>query len=227
MSRQTIAVITPAHPNRVTNGKLDRAMRSVYAQTLLPDATHVAIDVDAEGAAPTRHRALMSARTDWVAFLDSDDEFMPKHLFWLLRHAQDTGADFVYSWFKLRQEFADGTSKVWETDPIFPPGHYLNDFDGSSEETVIETTITTLVRTELAQSVGFAALPGRVEAGHNTGEDRSFTLGCWRAGAEISHLRRRSWYWSHWQQPDGRRGNTSGFPWAGDGGHAKPADARA
>ncbi len=145
----------------------------------------------------------MQVRTEWTAFCDSDDLFLPKHLQWLMHHAQETGADFVYSWFKIM--YADGT--ILEDDPIFPVGHYLNEFDPDNP---IETTVTTLVRTELAQSVGFTPMPGRIEAGHNSGEDRSFTLGCLAAGAKIVHLRRKSWLWRHHGQ------NTSGLPTKGD-----------
>lgn len=215
MARPTISVITPAHPNRARNGKLARALGSVAEQTLQPDAIHVAMDLDGVGAPATRDRALRSARTEWVAFLDSDDVFLPRHLELLMAHAQKTGADFVYSWFKILQEFPDGTSRVLEEDPIFPLGHYLNQFDPSDP---IETTITTLVRTELAQQVGFQALDrGEV----NTGEDRRFTLECLAAGANIQHLVRKTWLWSHHflgRNPDGsmRPGNTSGMPTKGD-----------
>ncbi len=213
MPRPTISVITPAHPARARNGLLGQAMGSVYQQELLPDAIHVAIDVDGEGAAATRDRALRSARTDWVAFLDSDDMFMPKHLLWLMRHAQTTGADFVYSWFRVMLQRADGSQQLLEDDPVFPMEHYLNPFD---PENPIETTITTLVRTELAQAVGFAAIPERVAAGANSGEDRSFTLGCVAAGGVVSHLVRRSWIWRHWAKIDGTPGNTGGLPTRGD-----------
>ncbi len=210
MTRQTISVITPAHPARVINGKLARAAQSVYSQTLLPDAHIVTIDNDREGAAATRHRALMQARTDWVAFLDSDDILMPKHLQWLLRHARETDADFCYAWFKILQEFANGTTRILEEDTVFPITHYLNEFDPADP---IETTITTLVRTELAQSVGFKPL-NRGE--FNSGEDYSFLLGCVAAGAKVTHLRRKSWFWSHAQLPDGTPANTSGLPTKGD-----------
>ncbi len=210
MARPTISVIIPAHPARARNGMLDRALASVHAQTLLPDAVHVAMDLDRQGAAATRQRALMAATTEFVAFLDSDDVFFPKHLEWLLRHQQETGADFCYSWFKVMQQFADGRTNILEDDPVFPVGHYLNPFDPDDP---IETTITTLVRTELAQKVGFREL-NRGEA--NSGEDRYFTLGCLAAGAKISHLVRKSWGWSHWQLPNATPGNTSGRPTKGD-----------
>lgn len=214
VARPTISVITPAHPARIANGKLARAMGSVMTQTLQPDAIHVAIDTEREGAPATRQRALMAADTDWVAFLDSDDVFMPRHLELLMAHAQKTSADFVYSWFKILQEFGDGTSRVLEEDPIFPLGHYLNQFNPDDP---IETTITVLVRTELAQQVGMVALD-RGEA--NTGEDRRFTLECLKRGANIQHLVRKTWLWSHHYLPGpeltGRPGNTSGMPTKGD-----------
>lgn len=204
MTRPTITVVIPAHPARMRNGKLQRALQSVYDQTRPADAVSLAIDVDGEGAAPTRHRALMAARTDWVAFLDSDDLFLPKHLEWLIGHAVEAEADFVYSWFKVLQEYPGQEPVVLEDDPIFPVTHYLNPWDPANP---IETTITTLVRIELAQSVGFKPLDrGQV----NSGEDAYFTLGCAAAGAKISHLRRKSWLWSH------SDGNTSGLPGRGD-----------
>lgn len=206
----TVSVIIPAHPARLVNGMLQRAVGSVWAQTRPPEALHVAVDTAGEGAPATRQRALMAATTDFVAFLDSDDLFLPKHLEWLLKHQASTGADFVYAWFKVLQQFADGRTNILEDDPVFPPGHYLNDFDPADP---IETTITVLVRTELAKQVGFKELDrGQV----NTGEDRYFTLGCLDAGAKISHLRRKSWLWAHWQLPDGTPGNTSGKPTKGD-----------
>lgn len=210
MARPTITVVIPAHPARARNGMLTQAVESVHSQTLLPDAIVVALDIDRQGAAATRQRALMQADTDFVAFLDSDDLFLPKHLEWLMRHQQETDADLVYSWFKVLQQFANGTTNILEDDPVFPVGHYLNAWD---PENPIETTITTLVRTGLAQKVGFQELD-RGEA--NSGEDRYFTLGCMRAGAKISHLVRKSWLWRHWQLPGGVPGNTSGRASKGD-----------
>lgn len=209
----TVSVIIPAHPARIRNGLLNEALQSVWAQTRPPDAVHVAVDTEGLGAAATRARALAAASTDFVAFLDSDDLFLPKHLEWLLKFQAETGADFCYSWFKVLQQFADGQRRILEDDPIFPPGHYLNEFDPQDP---IETTITTLVRTDLAQAVSFKELD-RGEA--NSGEDRYFTLACLEAGATIRHLRRKSWLWRHWQIAPGgdvQPGNTSGKPTKGD-----------
>lgn len=206
----TVSVIVAAHPARARNGMLQAAITSVLEQTRLPDAIHVAMDNDRHGAAATRNRALQAASTDFVAILDSDDLFLPKHLEWLMRHQEETGADFCYAWFKVLQRFADGTTNILEEDPVFPVTHYLNDFDPANP---IETTITVLVRTDLAQQVGYKELD-RGQA--NTGEDRYFTLACLEVGAKISHLRRKSWLWTHHQLPDGTPANTSGFATRGD-----------
>lgn len=224
----TVSVIIPAHPARCRNGMLNEATASVWAQTRPPDALHVVIDHAGLGAPATRQRALDHVSTDWVAFLDSDDLLLPKHLEWLLRHAEETGADYVYAWFKILQQFPSGRQNIiqWDAergDGVFPPGHYLNDFDPADP---VETTITVLVRTELAKQVGFRALD-RGQA--NTGEDRFFTLGCLAAGARISHLRRFSWLWRHHWFGQDRPGNTSGHVTKGDavvGGLIRPSGSR-
>lgn len=209
--KPTIAVCIAAHPARARNGMLDEALRSIWAQTLLPDAVHVAMDTTQAGAPATRQRALDAASTDWVAFLDSDDLFLPQHLDHMLAHAEETGADLVYSWFRLMQQLADGRRiDHGDRDPVFPPGHYLNPFDPAEP---IETTITVLVRRGLAQHVGMRKLDrGEV----NSGEDRAFTLDVLAAGGRIEHLVERTWIWRHHQRPDGQPGNASGFPGKGD-----------
>lgn len=211
----TVSVVIPAHTARLHNGMLAEAVSSIWGQTRPPDALHVAIDNTGQGACATRQTALDAVSTEWVAFLDSDDMFLPRHLEWCLAHAEATGADFVYPWFKILQQHADGRRNIieWNAqtgDGVFPPGHYQNDFDPDDP---VETTMTVLVRTELAKKVGLRTLDrGQV----NTGEDRAFTLDCLHAGAKIVHLRRFSWLWRHhWLAPD-RPGNTSGHATKGD-----------
>jgi hypothetical protein len=137
-----------------------------------------------------------------------------------MRHALETGADYVYSWFEIIQLRADGVTNTIAWDPVsgdgvFPPGHYLNPFDPADP---IETTMTVMLRTELAQEVGIfpAVAPGGTNPGANSGEDRRLTLECVRRGAKISHLVRRTWYWLHHEVRPGTLGNTSGLPTKGD-----------
>lgn len=186
-----ITVVTPSIPSR--HLMLAQATRSVMAQTMPAAAISVAIDVNREGAPATRQRALNAVDTDWVAFLDDDDWFNPDHLELLYKHAMDTGADFVYSWFNV----------VGGVDP-FPSTHFTEPFDPQNP---IETTVTTLVRTGLAKEAGFKALDrGQI----NTGEDRYFTLKCMDLGANIQHLVAKTWNWRH------HGGNTSGLSTKGD-----------
>lgn len=215
MARPTISVVTPVHPGRIRNGLFAECLQSIHQQTLLPDAHCVAFDLDGEGAAATRQKALMQARTDWVAFCDSDDLFMPKHLERMLRYTLEHELDFCYSWFKVLQDFGGGQRRVLEDDPVFPMTHYLNPWD---PENPIETTVTVFVRTELAQQVGFHAIPERLALPHerrNSGEDRAFTSGCQAAGAKIGHLVRKTWLWRHTSY-NGVAQNTSGLPTKGD-----------
>ena len=186
-----ITVITPTIPSRAL--MLARAVRSVSVQTLPAAAHSIAVDINREGAPATRQRALDAVLTEWTAPLDDDDYFKPEHLLRLYQHAMETDADFVYSWF----EVAGGI------DP-FPPTHFTNPFNPDDP---IETTVTVLVKTDLAKTVGYKALD-REQI--NTGEDRYFTLGCLKAGAKISHLVEKTWVWNH------HGGNTSGLPTKGD-----------
>jgi hypothetical protein len=179
---------------------VDRAWRSVWAQTLQPVEVHVAVDTRREGAWATRDRALRAVRAPWVAFLDSDDEWMPHHLATLAAGAE-TGADYVYSYYQVRGP--DGSDQA--ADPL---GHFGTIFDPADP---IQTTITTLVRTDLAQTVGFHPPPvDALVGGQRYGEDYAFTLGCVAAGATILHIPQRTWWWHH----HGR--NTSGLPYQGD-----------
>lgn len=188
-----ITVVIPTIPPR--SGLLQRAVASVLSQTHPAAGLAIAIDHAKQGAPGTRQRALDMVSTHWVAFLDDDDEFMPTHLetLWDAAHAYDS--DYVYSWFETVP--AGG-------DP-FPLGHYPKPWSNAEPR---QTTITTLVRTELARQVGFAKFEetGELVDGQRWGEDWSFTLGCLEAGAKIHHVVAKTWYWHH------DSANTSGRP---------------
>lgn len=185
-----VSVVTPFHEQRRANGMLERAADSVRAQTV-PVHHILAEDIHRMGAAITRAHGLALVDTEWVAFLDSDDEMDPDHIEHLIACANETGADYVYPWFRV----------VGGTDPF--PMFFGKPFDPSAPNS---TTITILVRTELAKEVGFARNPN-VQV---SGEDFQFTLGCIAAGAKIVHLPRRSWTWFHGSH------NSSGLPDRGD-----------
>lgn len=207
----TLAVVIPTHPARMENGMFRRAVESVSRQTFLPHMLHAAIDEDGHGAAATRQEALELVGEDWVAFLDSDDEMMPCHLEVLARAAVEQDADYVYSWFRIKDQ-------AGRERPLLDPfsGVFGRPFD---PEHPVQTTVTVLVRTELAKAVGFLEfepeMPGDkrmvpTPTGHVAGEDWRFTLGCIAAGAKIVHVPEITWWWHHHGM------NSSGQPGQGD-----------
>jgi glycosyltransferase involved in cell wall biosynthesis len=185
---EVVAVI-PSIPVRTQ--LLDRAVTSVRNQQRAVDRLVVAVDHNREGAARTRLRGLLGASgSDWVAFLDDDDEWLPSHVEVLLAAADETGADYVYSWF----ETVPGGR-----DP-FPPFFFTDPWDDARPR---HTTMTVMVRTELALRVGFTPPTDGATCGN---EDWRFTLGCMAQGAKIHHVPQRTWLWHH------DSGNTSGLP---------------
>lgn len=191
-----VTVAIPSIPARTQS--LGKAIGSAMTQSRPIAGLSVAIDLDRQGAAATRQRALDGVTTDWVAFLDDDDWFYPDHLATLATYAQLDQADYAYSYYMVHDAFGAARPDI---DPL---GHLGREFD---HEHPHQTTITTLVRTELAQSVGFRTPPaGALIDGQTYGEDFQFTVECVKAGAKVIHVPQRTWAWSH----HGR--NTSGQP---------------
>jgi glycosyltransferase involved in cell wall biosynthesis len=191
-----ITVVIPSIPPRSTY--LKRAVESVLSQTQPAAGISLAIDLGREGAAVTRQRGLEGVKTEWTAFLDDDDWFYPEHLETLFRGAAEYGADYVFSYYMVH----DFTGRP--RPDIDPLENFGKVFDSADPH---QTTITTLVRTELAQEVGFHNPPeGEMINHQKLGEDFQFTTGCIAAGGKIVHIPERSWAWSH------HGSNTSGVP---------------
>lgn len=191
-----VTFVMPTHPARLSNGMTKRAIGSILMQSLPPVGLIVEVDKHREGAAVTRNRGLQKVTSEWTAFLDSDDQLKKNHLETLVHGAQATGADYLFTWY----------------DPIGfrydPLPHFGKVFD---PENPTQTTITTLVRTELAQEVGFRDVePGKLVDGQRYGEDYQFTVECIAKGAKIVHIPQRTWLWN------AHGLNTSGLPTQGD-----------
>lgn len=189
--RPGITVAIASHPARVRGGLLARALMSVIAQTHVPEAIVVVNDSERRGAGWTRQTLLRNVDTEWIAWLDSDDTWEPEHLSKLLHVAVETDAVFVYSWFH-------------GGDPL---GHFGLPFNPCQPH---HTTMTHLVRTDIAQEVGFPdSAPGPF-----SNEDWAFITGvsalaCER-GLQMVHLAERTWTYNHHGL------NTSGQPTQGD-----------
>jgi glycosyltransferase involved in cell wall biosynthesis len=184
MGVNDVTVCVPSIPPR-RNSLLPVALKSVWMQVHPIDAVSVAVDVNRQGAARTRQRALDAALTEWVAFLDDDDVLYPQHIEHLLSWALENQADYTFSYFDLTR-----TANVFASRER-PMGHFGRTFDPEDPH---HTTMTILVRRELAQAVGFSDRPEGDIAG---GEDWRFLLGCVDAGAKIVHLPEQTWFWRH------------------------------
>lgn len=177
---------------------LQRAIGSVLSQTLPASAIVIEIDHDHTGSAATRNRALSKVNTEWVAFLDDDDQFLPQHLARLTAAQQETGADVVYSMPLI---------------PQHPGGHDPHGLHGAPfdpeelrRRSYIQTT--TLVRTKLIQ-----ATRGFYWPADHPYDDWGAWLRLLDAGATFYHLPEQTFIWNHWGDGEpGLPGNTSGQP---------------
>lgn len=181
-----ITVVIPSIPPR--KGLLKRAIGSVLGQTLPAAAISVAVDLEREGSAKTRNRALAAVQTTWAAFLDDDDQFLPQHLELLAACAESSGADVVYPWPQM----------LGAGDPR--PDRFGVPFDAEELRRGSYIPVTSLVRTGLAQRVGFRCPRG------SDYDDWGFYLGLLDLGVKFVHLPQRTWIW----RVEGQ--NTSGRP---------------
>lgn len=194
-------MLIACHPERLSNGLAVEAFTSVARQTMQPDTIILVNDLERAGAGRTRMKLLRMVETEWLAWCDSDDLLLPTHLEKLYNHAQETGAVFVNAWFNA---------------PHDPLGHFGKPLDPCNMH---HTTITFMVKTELAQEVGFRE---SLKDSPFSEEDwfHISKIGdlCCERGLVMSHLRERTWWWRQQGQ------NTSGLfrPGSGD----IPADAK-
>ncbi len=183
------AVIPTIPPRMGVGGLLDRAMRSVQAQTRPVNALSISVDHGHLGAAANRSRALEGVSTRWSAFLDDDDTWYPHHVERLLEAAENSSADVFYPWFDCPHGF----------DPW--PEREGQPFDSVLLETQNYIPITVLARTELLHEIGGFRPKGPPD---NPCDD----WGTWDAllalGARFEHVPARTWSWN-WHP-----GNTSG-----------------
>lgn len=191
-TRSGVTVLIATHPARQTSGLINRTLLSVTSQTLQPRAILVHNDLDCLGAGPNRRWLLSKVDTEWIAWIDSDDEWTdPEHLAKLMRVAEETGSVYVYSWMN-------------GNDPL---GHFGIPFDPCNPH---HTTMNVLVRTDIAREVSFQDN----QIGPYANEDWAFITGiaaiaCER-GLKMTHLPERTWTYHSGSY------NSSGQPGQGD-----------
>lgn len=188
-----VTVVIPHIPVRTEH--ISRALRSVFSQTLPADFVTVVSDTEHHGAAPTRNRAIAGIATEWVAWLDDDDEFYPGHLKRCLAAARVYDADVVYPGCDVER---DGRLIPVEEEW----GRFGKDFDENILRDHSYIPVTSLMRTELVQKTeGFRKPPG------SDYEDWGMYLQLLDLGAKFHHLPLKTWRWHHGEHSTSGRGD--------------------
>ena len=197
MTQPLVTVVIPTIKPR--KGFLRRAVNSVLAQDMggYPEPViEIAIDREHEGSAKTRNRALLKAKTPWVAFLDDDDFFLPHHLKTLLDMTQRPNPHDVY--YTGCQVIGPDFDEIPRQEEW---GRFGEPFDAALLKQKSYIPVTSLVNTEMAQAAWF----GPPNHDHSSPyDDWGFYLRVLEQGGRFHHFPEVTWVWHH----HGR--NTSG-----------------
>lgn len=194
----TITLVTPTIPPRAQ--MLSELIRSVSWQERLPDRHIIEWDLGREGPGPTRNRALTQVDTEWVGFVDDDDELFPNHVRRCLEYADEADADFVYPTWTVGGR---------TDDPLEMAKH--PDFDPVQLQAGNFIPIAVVIRTEIVHEVGGFPVGADCPVAEGSGtplEDWGLWLRCWHAGAKFAHLPDKTWRYNFWS------GQLHGRPWA-------------
>jgi glycosyltransferase involved in cell wall biosynthesis len=193
---------------------LRRAVDSATSQTHKHGYVLIQLDSNREGAATTRNRALAQVQTEFVAWLDDDDELLPRHLEVCLQALLDHRADLAYPGMIA---IGGRDPLAWGRDPLACPIHgvLVNPFGvefGPEQAHHLRTVgnfipITWVGRTDVIRRVGGFPQPtpddskgsGRIE------EDYGLLLKLLDVGARFVHVPERTWkYYFHESNTGGR-----------------------
>jgi glycosyltransferase involved in cell wall biosynthesis len=169
---------------------LTRALRSVNAQQVKPGAIIVHQDDERRGAYWARNQGLEKVDTDWVAWLDDDDELLPNHIKVLVRGANKSGADLIFSY----PEFIGGPDPLACHQNGFLVAEPINvPFHNEAEQTLRLNgnfiPITYLVRTAAVRAVGGFPNAWEFEARYSRDcEDYGLLLKMLDNGATFHHV---------------------------------------
>lgn len=150
-----VTVVVPTIEGR--EHLLDRALASVVRQQVRPGHIVVQLDHERQGAAACRNLALTHVDTDWVAWLDDDDELLPNHLKVLVKAANThSDVDLIFTY----PEVVGGRDPLgcvddhgaWVAEPLHVPF-------GPAQKVALRRygnfiPVTYLVRADLVRQVG-------------------------------------------------------------------------
>ena len=190
MISETVSVCIPSIPTRSDLLK-SRALSSVLTQTYSVSEICISLDIKKEGAWENRNNAIKMANSEWIAFLDDDDEFLPHHIGTLLTAAHEQQADVVWGWFDViggTDPFPINKSREWDINNphIFP--------------------ITCMVRRSLILDANAKFMPDNHNHGAWEQQDFPFWKSIHDAGGKFLAIPDTTWNWYH------HRANTSGLP---------------
>lgn len=210
----TVAVCIPSIPPR-EHLLWRRALPSVRSQTHDVDETIIRIDTHGRGAGHSRNVAWRTTTTDFVAFLDDDDEFMPQHVERCLAAAVEHDADVVYPWFELvgwddaTTERPDPLATKLDGELVHPLGVPFGPEQAAHLEQYAWIPSTILIRRALLVDVdGYPELDDPEDQEANGWEDWGLLKRALRVGAKFVHVPERTWVC----HLDGTR-STAGRPW--------------
>lgn len=172
----------PVRPN-----SLARAVKSVVTQTQRVTAIAVEVDNDRTGSAATRNRALDRVDTEWTAFLDDDDWWLPHHVDTLLRAAERFDVDVVYPGCRVVDAAEQDIPVIEEW------GRFGWPFSAELLRQKSYIPVTSLVRSELACRARFGP-PAGVETNY---DDWGFYVRLLDLGARFYHVPEITWVWHH------------------------------
>lgn len=213
MPSNDVTVVIPTIPGREGNGGLlERALRSVELQTFTPRIV-IAADAERRGAAWARNEGLRQVTTRYVAWLDDDDELLPRHVEKLRRAIRRSGADMVYSYPEFvgsRDPLATSVNGQLVL-PLGVPFGFEQEWHLRHRGNFIP--VTYMVKTDLVRRVGGFPEPGapdappvQTAAGVSADcEDYLLLLRMLDVGAKFVHLPEVTWrYHVHGANTGGR-----------------------
>lgn len=171
--------------------ELVRAVHSVSKQTMAPYDIIISTDAGSLGSAHTRNRALDKVTTEWVAFLDDDDEFLPNHLETLLTYVEKNNydVDVVYPGCRVINPALGGIIPLRDEW-----GRFNKPFDANLLRNMSYIPVTSLVRTHLAQLAQFGPPDHDLSSFY---DDWGFYLRLLEHGARFIHVPEVTWIWNH------------------------------
>lgn len=184
-----VTVVVPTIEGR--EQLLDRALASVVEQQTPPGRVIVQLDKQRRGATWCRNQALEHVDTEWIAWLDDDDQFLPNHLKVCVRAANATRADLVFTY----PEIVGGTDPlacvtdngVLMPEPIHIPFGPMQKLGLRKFGNFIP--VTYLVKTEMVRRAGGFPEPYTFEANVSRDcEDYGLLLRMLDLGAKFHHV---------------------------------------